>query len=202
MTLRGNSPKQGFMFFKSPQGHDYHRFSGWRLVALILVYVAYVVWYTGVGPFGQLTRIEGYDYLQGRGFYTGAEAVAAIEMLSPESRRLKYIALGLDVIYMFLQTWLFEALIAFGLSALGVFTSRWRWLLLLPMGFLLFDILEDSALALLLATSSELIGSFAGVFTALKYAIFLPLIPISVGLAIAGSVASILRNRKPADSRD
>lgn len=189
------------MFFKASQGHNYHRFSGWRLLALIIVYLAYVLWYTGIGPFGQLTRIEDYAYLQGRGFYTGAEALAAIESLSDAERRLKYIALGLDVIYMFLQTWLFEALIAFGLSALGLLQTRWRWLLILPMGFLLFDILEDSALALLLATSSELIGSFAGVFTALKFAFFLPLIPLSIGLAIAGSVATILRNRKSLDTR-
>ncbi len=192
------------MIGKIPQGHNYHRFSGWRLVALIIVYGLYVIWYVGPGPFGQLIRLEGYDYLQGRGFYSGAEAVAAIETLSAEGRRIKYAALGFDVPYMFLQTWLFEALIAFGLSALGLIKTRWRWrwLLLAPMGFLLFDFLEDSALALVLATSSEVMGSFAGVFTSLKMAFFLPLIPMSLGLTLAGSLAVILRNRKSKDTWD
>lgn len=197
MTLGEASFTFKSMISKSKQGHDYSRFSGWRLIALIAVYFAYVIWYTGIGPFGQLTRIEGYGYLQGRGFYTGADAVAAVDSLSGSERRLKYTALGLDLIYMFLQTWVFEGLIAFGLSALGLMKTRWRWLLILPMGFLLFDILEDSALALLLATSSELIGSIAGIFTALKFAFFLPLIPISLGLAGVGSVATVLRKGKP-----
>ena len=177
-------------------GHNYNRFTGWRLIALIVVFLAYTLWLIGPGPFGELARLEDYAYLQERGFYTGADAVAAIESLSPESRRLKYTALGFDLVYMILQTWVFEALIAFGLTALGFMKSRWRWILLAPMGFLLFDFLEDSALALVLATSSELIGTFAGVFTLLKFVFFVPLVFISLGLAVSGIVAIILRNRK------
>lgn len=188
------------MNYNSKTGHDYHRFSGWKLSGLIIVYTLYVVWFTGPGPFGQLTRLEHHAYLQGRGFYSGAEAVNAIEALSAEGRRIKYLALGFDVIYMFLQTWVFEALMAFGLSKLGLLKTQWRWLLILPMGFLLFDILEDSALALLLATSSEIIGSLAGFFTFLKMAFFLPLIPLSMGLAGAGLVNVILRKRKGANT--
>ncbi len=186
---------------KSEIGHNYHRFSGWRLVALLVVFVLYALWFTGPGPFGQLVRLEGYTYLQGRGFYSGVEAVAAIEALSSDGRRLKFTELGFDVIYMILQTWVFEALIAFGLSAFGLLRTRWRWLLLAPMGYLLFDILEDGALALVLETSSETIGSFAGVFTFIKMAFFLPLIPISLGLSVTGSVAMVLRNLKSTDTR-
>ena len=177
-------------------GHNYNRFTGWRLIVLIVVFLVYTIWFVGPGPFGELSRLENYAYLQERGFYTGAEAVAAIESLSADSRRLKYTALGFDLIYMVLQTWVFEALIAFGLTALGFMKSRWRWSLLAPMGFLLFDFLEDSALALVLATSSELIGSFAGVFTFMKFVFFVPLLFISLGLGVSGIVATILQNRK------
>ena len=177
-------------------GHDYHRFTGWRLIALLVVFTAYALWFTGPGPFGELTRIDGYSYLQERGFYSGADAVAAIESLSAEGRRIKYSALGFDLIYMVLQTWVFEAVIAFGLTALGLMTSRWRWILLAPMGFLLFDFLEDSFLALVLATSSELVGTFAGAFTLMKFVFFVPLVFISLGLGVAGIVTIILRKRK------
>lgn len=177
-------------------GHNYQRFTGWRLIALLFIFTVYTLWFAGPGPFGELTRLENYDYLQGRGFYTGAEAVAAMESLSAEGRRLKYTELGFDLIYMVLQTWVFEALIAFGLTAMGLMTSRWRWILLAPMGFLLFDFLEDSSLALVLATPSELIGSFAGVFTAVKFAFFVPLIFISLGFGLAGIMATLLRKGK------
>jgi hypothetical protein len=97
---------------------------------------------------------------------------------------------------MVLQTWVFEAVIAFGLTALGLMATRWRWLLIAPMGFLLFDFLEDSFLALVMTTSSELIGSFAGVFTLMKFVFFVPLVFLSLGLGMAGIVAILLRKRK------
>lgn len=178
------------------KAHDYHRFTGWRLTALLIVFVVYTLWFTTLGPFGHLTRLDGYDYLQGRVFYTGQEAVVAIEGLSAEGRRLKFTELGFDLIYMVLQTWVFEAVIAFGLVATGLLNSKWRWVLLAPMGFLLFDFLEDSFLALLLLTSSEFIGAFAGVFTALKFAFFVPLIIASTGLGLAGILTKIFRKRK------
>ena len=177
-------------------GHNFHRFTGWRLIALLVIFLTYTLWFIGPGPFGDLTRLEDYSYLQERGFYTGAEAVCAIETLSAEGRRIKFTALGFDVIYMILQTWVFEAVIAFGLSACGLLTSRWRWILLAPMGFLNFDFLEDSALALVMVTSSEIIGSFAGVFTLLKFTFFVPLVFVSVGLGLVGIVTNVLRKRK------
>lgn len=180
--------------------HNYHRFSGWRLVALLIVFALYAAWFIGPGYFGQLVRLEDYEFLQGRGFYRGWEAVAAVERLDAAGVRLKFLELGFDIIYMFLQAFVFEALIAFGLRHLGWMSTRWRWLLLLPMAYLFFDILEDGCLALLLTTHMEMIGSFAGVFTFLKMAFFLPCIPISLGFAVAGCVAWILRKGKVADS--
>ncbi len=181
-------------------GYNYQRFTGWRLIALLTVFFAYTLWFATIGPFGELIRLEDYAYLQGRGFYSGDEAVAAIQSLSPEGRRLKYTELGFDLIYMVLQTWVFEAVIAYGLTAMGLMGSRWRWILLAPMGFLLFDFLEDSSLALVLATSSELAGTFAGVFTALKFAVFIPLVFISLGVGTAGFLSTSLRKRKADDS--
>jgi hypothetical protein len=177
-------------------GYNYHRFYGWRLIALLIVFAAYTLWFTGPGPFGQLARLEGYDFLQARGFYSGAEAVAAIEALDAQGRAVKFKALGFDLIYMVLQTLVFEAVMAFGLTALGLISSRWRWLLLAPMGFLLFDFLESGFLTLVMMTASATLGSFAGVFTLLKYAFFLPLCSLTVGLGVAGVAAGLLRKRK------
>ena len=184
------------------KAHNYERFQGWRLIALLVVFIAYTLWFIGPGPFGDLTSIEGYESLQARGFYTGAEAVAAIETLSAETRAIKFKALGFDLIYMVLQTWVFEAVIAFGLITLGWMSSPWRWILLAPMGFLLFDFLEGSFLALVMVTSSEWIGSFAGGFTLMKFVFFIPLILLSIGLGIAGIVTIFLRKGKPADGSD
>ena len=176
--------------------HNFHRFSGWRLIALLCVFSAYTLWFIFPGPFGELMRLEGYDSLQERGFYTGAQAVSAVESLSAEGRQIKFKALGFDLIYMVLQTWVFEAVIAFGLSAIGLMKTRWRWCLVAPMGFLLFDFLEDSFLALVMVTSSEIIGSLAGVFTLMKFVFFIPLVVLSIGLGMMGIVAITLRNLK------
>ena len=176
-------------------GHNYHHFTGWRLIVLLVIFSVYTGWFTTIGPFGELTRLDNYDYLQGRWFYTGSDAVIAIEGLNAEGRRLKYTALGFDLVYMILQTWVFEALIAFGLAGMGLMASKWRWILLAPMGFLLFDFLEDSALALVMTTSSELIGSFAGGFTLMKFVFFVPLVFISLGIGVVGLVTKILRKR-------
>ena len=182
-------------------GHNFYRFTGWRLIALLGVFFVYTIWFTSLGPFADLTRLENYSNLQSRGFYTGADAVTAIESLNAEGRRVKFKALGFDLIYMVLQTWVFEAVIAFGLTASGLMNSRLRWSLLAPMGFLLFDFLEDSSLALVMVTSSEFIGSLAGVFTFLKFAFFLPLVVLSIGLGLAGIVAIILQKLKDGPSR-
>ena len=99
-------------------GYNYHRFYGWRLIALLIVFAAYTLWFTGPGPFGQLARLERYDFL------------------------------------------------------------------------------ESGFLTLVMMTASATLGSFAGVFTLLKYAFFLPLCSLTVGLGVAGVAAGLLRKRK------
>ena len=64
------------------------------------------------------------------------------------------------------------------------------------MVFLLFDFLEDSFLALVMVTSSELIGSFAGVFTFFKFLFFVPLVILTLGWGLIGIVTIILPKLK------
>jgi hypothetical protein len=171
----------------------FYRFQGWRFVALFLVFTLYTAWYVGPGYFGQLTHLEGYSLLQARGFYTGAEAKAAIAGLSAEGRRLKYLALIFDVPYMILQALVFEAGIAFGILQARLSSRYWQWLFVLPIGFLLADVLEDSALALLLSTDHIVFGAAAGVFTAIKFFVFIPAIIVSIVMLLLGVFASLRR---------
>jgi len=53
----------------------FHRFQGWRILALFAVFAAYTLWYIGPGYFGQMTRLTGHLSLQEMGFYSGATAV-------------------------------------------------------------------------------------------------------------------------------
>lgn len=180
--------------------HPMHRFQGWGLVGLIAAFLAYTGWYMGPGYFGDLTRIPDYANLQSRGFYTGAEAVAAISSLTETQRLTKYLALVFDIPYMILQAIVCEALIGFGLRRMGLAATKLRWAVVLPYAFLLFDALEDTAIALTMATSSEVIGMMAGVFTAAKFAAFLPSIVVALAAMIGGLVALILRKSNVQDS--
>lgn len=157
---------------RQPNRSPFYKFQGWRFAALFLVFILYSAWYFGPGYFGQLSRIEGYSLLQERGFYTGAEALAAIEGLNDEGRRLKFLALIFDVPYLILQALLFEAAIAFGILQARLAHRFWQWLFILPLGFLLADALEDSALALLLSTTQSIFGAAAGLLTLLKFMMF------------------------------
>jgi len=41
----------------------FHRFLGWKILALIAVLLAYSFWYTGPGFYGQLSRLADYTNL-------------------------------------------------------------------------------------------------------------------------------------------
>lgn len=172
--------------------HDaspFYRFQGRRFIALFLVFAVYTAWYVGPGYFGQLSRLEGYSLLQERGFYSGDEALAAIKSLEPQGRRLKFLALIFDIPYMILQTLVFEAAIAFGILQMRLSSRYWQWLFILPIGFLLSDVLEDSVLALLLSTEQMVFARFAGVLTGLKFAVFIPAIIVSLGMFVVAALA-------------
>ena len=98
----------------------FHRFRGWRILALFAVFIAYTLWYTGSGFFGQMSSMPGYSSLQEMGFYSGATAVKTLGGLDAAGRKTKFLALVFDVPYMILQALVFEAFIAFGLSLIHI----------------------------------------------------------------------------------
>lgn len=173
----------------------FHRFRGWNILALIIVFILYTLWFTGPGYFGDMTRIDGHISLQESGFYSGAEAVERLSRLDQAGRRTKYLALIFDVPYMIMQALVFEALIAFGLRHIRPKNPKWNLLFMLPIAFLIADLAEDSFIALTLATGSELLGGIAGFMTALKFLTFIPAIIISLMMAIGGIIAWLTRKK-------
>ena len=147
----------------------FHRFRGWRILALFAVFIAYTLWYTGSGFFGQMSSMLGYSSLQEMGFYSGATAVETLGGLDAAGRKTKFLALVFDVPYMILQALVFEAFIAFGMRHIKPKNPKWNLLFILPIGFLLADFSEDSFIALTLTTGSTLLGTIAGFMTCLLY---------------------------------
>lgn len=179
MTLRPNSQKM----------LPFHRFQGRRLLMLIAVFILYTLWYVGPGYFGQMTRIAGHISLQESGFYSGATAVEILSQLDEVGRKTKYLALIFDVPYMIMQALVFEALIAFGMRHIKPRNPKWNLLFLLPIGFLLADLAEDSFIALTLASGSVVWGSLAGYMTVLKFLTFIPAIIVSLIMLFGGILA-------------
>ena len=79
------------------QESPFHRFRGWQILALLFVFIVYTLWYVGPGYFGQMTRIPGHISLQELGFYSGTTAVDILGRLDGEGRKIKYLALILDL---------------------------------------------------------------------------------------------------------
>ena len=165
------------------------------MLALVAVFAVYTLWYVGPGFFGDLTRITGHASLQESGFYTGAEAVERLGKLDAAGRKTKFLALIFDVPYMILQALVFEAFIAFGMRHIKPKNSEWNLLFILPIGFLLADFAEDSLIALTMTTGSTTLGTIAGLMTALKFAIFIPAIIVSLIMGVGGLICW-LRQRK------
>jgi len=177
----------------------FHRFKGPRLLALLAVFVAYTAWYVGPGFFGDLMRLPGHISLQEKGFYSGAEAVEILGRLDEAGRKTKFLALIFDLPYMILQALVFEALIAFGMRHIKPKSLKWNLLFILPIGFLLADFAEDSFLALTMATGSIVLGTIAGIMTALKFATFILGIAVSLIMGLTGLMAWF-RHRKGSEN--
>jgi len=173
----------------SDSSAPFHRFQGKSILALFAVFMAYTLWYTGPGFFGQMSSMQGYSPLQEMGFYSGATAVETLRSLDAEGRKTKFLALIFDIPYMILQALVFEAFIAFGIRHIKPKNPKWNLLFILPIGFLLVDFFEDSFIALTLTTGSSLLGAIAGVMTALKFAVFIPAIIISLIMGAWGLLA-------------
>ena len=165
---------------------SFHRFQGWRILALCAVFAVYTLWYIGPGYFGQMTRLPGHMSLQEMGFYSGATAVEILGNLDAQGRKVKFLALIFDVPYMILQALVFEAFIAFGMRHIKPRNPKWNFLFVFPIAFLLVDFAEDSFIALTLATGSTVLGGLAGLMTALKFAVFIPAIIVSLMMGIGG----------------
>lgn len=171
----------------------FYKVSAWGLLAVLAALIAYSIWYTGPGPYGQYAALAPQGPMQEVGFYPGAQAVETLAALNAEARQAKYIALAFDLPYMLLNMLFFGGLMALGLKLMNRQGTRWEGLLLLPMLFFDADLLEDICLALTLANGSELTGTLAGIFTALKFLFFMASALIALCLFIAGLVMWIRR---------
>jgi len=167
----------------------FHRFQGKSILALVAVFLAYTLWYVGPGFFGQMKSIPGHSSLQEMGFYSGTTAVEILASLDEKGRKTKFLALIFDVPYMILQALVFEAFIAFGIRHVKPKSPKWNLLFILPIAFLLVDFFEDSFIALTLTTGSSALGTIAGLMTALKFAIFIPAIIVSLIMGVWGLIA-------------
>ncbi|MBC6403110.1 MAG: hypothetical protein GDA39_05450 [Hyphomonadaceae bacterium] len=170
----------------APGNSRFHRLRGWHIPVLLAVTLAYSYWYTALGPYAKLSTLGPGLPLEGRGFYTGAQAVEALSQLEESDRRTKYVALILDVPFMILMALLCKALIAFGIRHMNLVRPIWNFLFILPATCLLADFTEDSLIALTLATKSELTGTLAGLATALKFTAYTPTIIVSLLMTVAG----------------
>ncbi len=170
----------------------FDRFQGWRFIALVFVFSVYTFWFTGPGPFGQLAALAPETPLQAQGFYSGDFAVDVLSKLDSAGRKTKYLALIFDVPYMIMQALVFEAAITFSLLKMPKISAKTKLLYLFPIGFLLADVLENSLLALTLASDSVAIGTLAGYVTALKFTIFMPAIVVAISCLLIGAIVRIM----------
>ena len=150
----------------------FHRFQGWKILALMLVTFIYSFWFSVLGPFAALSDLAPGMPLESRGFYTGEYAVSVLSQLDAAAQRAKLISLLFDVPFMILNALVFEALIGFGIRRFELKRPAWSFLFILPIAFLLIDFAEDSFLALTLVSGSTALGSIAGVLTFVKFIAF------------------------------
>jgi len=163
----------------------FHRFPGWKTLALITVLIVYSLWYVGPGPYGKLAALAPGMPMEERFFYSGNDVVSVFAGLDAGGRRSKLISLLFDLPYMILNMLAFEALIAFGIRRLKL-ASKWNMLFILPTAFLFADFFEDSFLALTLYSSNTVLGTLAGIFTALKFLTFCAAFLVSIAMGAAG----------------
>jgi len=170
----------------------FHRFFGWHILVLAVVFSAYTLWYTGPGPFGRLASLAPGMPMQEQFFYTGQQAVDIYAGLDEQGRKTTLLALLLDLPFMILFSLLAEALIAFGIRRMSL-GGKWNLLFVLPIAFLLCDFGEDSFLALTLTSGNTILGSIAGVFTAMKFVTFTAAIIAAIGMSALGLLAFLRR---------
>lgn len=169
----------------------FHYFRGYRLLVLIIVTFAYGLWFTQFGPYATLSTINPGLPLESRLFYTGQKAAMILDSLDLYGRKIKYMSLMWDIPFIILNGLMMEGMFAFAIRRIPLRSPAWNYLFILPILYVGFDVLENSFLALTLATGSVLAGSLASLCTFMKMMTYtgtatLALVLTLLGLAIWG----------------
>lgn len=165
---------------------------GWPLVAAFIFMVVYALWFVGPGYFGQLGALSPDLPLQSAFFYSGEHAATTLRSIAPADRRIAYLAYIFDLPYMWISTVVFTSLIALGVKALILNNWFGKTALVMPALFLLFDISEDSLLAITLASGSEVTGAVAGFATLLKMITFSVANLLAIAFGLTALVIKIM----------
>ena len=163
----------------------FHRFFGWKIIALLAVLAAYVAWYVGPGYFGQIMNMGSGLPVQSELFYRGHYPVEIYGALTEPQKKTVLLALIFDLPFMVLFMLAAEAVIAFGIRHLKL-GGKWNLLFILPVAFLLCDFGEDSFLALTLYGGGTITGWAAAVFTPLKFLFFYGCLIAAPLMGVAG----------------
>ena len=178
------------------QNSPFHRFQGWRILALIAVTALYSYWFAVIGPYAQLEGLAQGMPLEGHFSYSGAFAVDTLGQLDEAGPRAKLFSLLCDVPYMILNALVFEALIGFGIRRLNLIRPVWTLLFVLPIAFLLCDFAEDAFLALTVVSGSPITGTLAGIATPLKFITFIGASLAGLAMGLMGLIYWVFRGRK------
>jgi len=165
----------------------FHRFFGWHILALIAVTIAYTVWYTGPGFFGQIVDMAPGIPVQEQHFYHGSYPVETYAPLTDGQKQKMLLAFIFDLPFMVLLMLSTEAMIAFGIRQLKL-GGKWNLLFILPIAFLLTDFGEDSFLALTVYGGGIVTGWGAAIFTPLKFLFFYSALIVGFTLGFIGLI--------------
>ncbi|NNE58618.1 MAG: hypothetical protein HKN36_10965 [Hellea sp.] len=163
----------------------FHRFFGWKILALLAVLAAYTYWYTGPGYFGQINDMAPGIPVQSLHFYAGHYPVEVYAALTDPQKHKMLLAFIFDLPFMILLMLVTEALIAFGTRHLKL-GPKSNLLFVLPIAFLICDFGEDSFLALTLFGGGAITGWCAAMFTPLKFLFFYSACIIGILMGAAG----------------
>jgi hypothetical protein len=149
------------------------RLRGWPAFALVVVSVIYGATVTQVLPYwNRMEQAIGGTELQGRNWYSGAEAATALEAIHSKARSDAFLFYALDTPNAVLYASAMAAMIAFGLRQIAVPRPAAAILVALPLIAGAADIVENACLSLALLnapTFSLTLGAVAGVLTATKF---------------------------------
>jgi len=177
------------------ENSPFHRFYGWRILALIAVTMAYSYWFAVIGPYAKLEGLAPGMPFEGQFTYDGAFAAKTLGQLDAVGQRTKLISLFFDLPYMVLNALVFEALIAFGIRRMNLTKPVWSMLFILPIAFLIFDFAEDAFLALTVVSGSSVTGTLASLATPAKFITFMAASFAGLILSVLGLLFWLIKGR-------